>query len=129
MMITSDRLTSELVVASRRRSISSLIEASFSIIDIALRDVGLGLIVVVVAYEVVNGVVGKELLELGIQLGGQGLVMRDDQGGPLQTLDDVGHGERLPRAGNALENVMLSALQKPIGQLGNRLGLITGWLE
>ena len=29
-MITSRRLTSELVAASRRRSISSLIEASFS---------------------------------------------------------------------------------------------------
>jgi hypothetical protein len=37
-------------------------------------DVGFGLVVVVVGDEVLDGVLGKELLELGVELGRQGLV-------------------------------------------------------
>ena len=43
------------------------------------RDVGLGLVVVVVADEVLDGVLGKEALELLVELGGQRLVVRHDQ--------------------------------------------------
>src|SRR5262249_60189562 len=46
------------------------------------RDVGRGLVVVVVADEVLDRVPGEELLELSVELGGQGLVVGDDQGGP-----------------------------------------------
>jgi hypothetical protein len=43
-------------------------------VDVALGDVRFGLVVVVVADEVVDGVVGEELLELGVELGGQVLL-------------------------------------------------------
>ena len=51
---TSRRLTSALVDASRRRSISWLIEASFLDVDVPLRDVGFRLVVVVVADEIMH---------------------------------------------------------------------------
>ena len=44
---------------------------------------------------------GEEPLELGVELGGQGLVMRHDQGGPLRRLHDIGDGEGLARARRA----------------------------
>ena len=68
---------------------------------VCLRDVGLWLVVVVVADEVDHRVVWEELLELAAQLGGEGLVGRHDQGGHLAALDDVGHGEGLARACDA----------------------------
>ena len=76
-------------------------------VDVALRDVGLGLVVVVIADEVVDGVVRKELLELAVKLGGQRLVVRHDQRGPLHGLDDVGHREGLARAGHAHQHLVL----------------------
>ena len=45
------------------------------------RDVGLGLVVVVVADEVLDGVVGEELGELAGELRGERLVVRDDERG------------------------------------------------
>ena len=55
-------------------------------------DIGLRLVVVVVGDEVLHRVVGEELPELGAQLGGQGLVVGQHQGGALHCLDDLGHG-------------------------------------
>ena len=49
---------------------------------VLLREVGLGLVVVVVGDEVLDGVVREELAELGVELGRQGLVVGDHQGGP-----------------------------------------------
>ena len=57
------------------------------------RQVGLRLVVVVVADKVFDGVVGEKRHEFGRELSGQGLVMRDDQGGALCLFDDRGHGE------------------------------------
>ena len=46
-------------------------------------DVGLGLVVVVVADEVLDGVLGKEALELLVELRGERLVMRHHERGPV----------------------------------------------
>ena len=59
-MITSSRLTRALVAARRRRSMFSLIEGVFFDVDVALRDVRFGLVVVVIADEIVDGVVREE---------------------------------------------------------------------
>ena len=45
-------------------------------VDVPLRDVRLGLVVVVVADEVADGVVREEALELLVELGGERLVVR-----------------------------------------------------
>jgi hypothetical protein len=52
-------------------------------VGVARRDVRLRLIVVVVADEVLDGVVGEQLLELAVQLGRERLVGRQDQRGAL----------------------------------------------
>jgi hypothetical protein len=56
----------------------SLIDAVLLDEQVALRDVGLGLVVVVVADEVLDRVLRKELAELAVQLRGQRLVGRED---------------------------------------------------
>ena len=72
--------------------------------------VGLRLVVVVVAYEVLYGVAGEELLELGVELGGQRLVVAHHQRGAAQAGDDVGHGEGLAAAGDAQQRLVRETL-------------------
>ena len=80
-MTTSSRSIRLDVARSRRLSMSSLIEASFSMYDVGRRDVRLGLVVVVVRDEVLDRVLGEELPQLAVELGGQGLVVGEDQRG------------------------------------------------
>jgi hypothetical protein len=53
--------------------------AVFFDIGVAAGNVGFGLVVVEIAYEVVDGIVGEEVLKLGIELGSQRLVMAEHQ--------------------------------------------------
>ncbi len=66
---------------------------------ICLRHVRLRLVIVVIGDEVLNGVARKELPQLVGKLGCQCLVMRHDQGGPLQTLNQPCGGGRLSGTG------------------------------
>ena len=70
-------------------------------VGVGHRQVGLGLVVVVVGNEILHGIVREEGLELPVELGRQGLVVAEYQGRPLQSLDHVGHRERLARAGDS----------------------------
>ena len=70
-------------------------------------EVGLRLVVVEVGDEVFDGVLGEELLQLGIKLGGERLVVRKDERWPLGLLDDVGNGERLPRSRCPQEDLVM----------------------
>jgi hypothetical protein len=65
------------------------------------RHIGLRLVVVVVGDEVLDRVVREELAHLAVELRGQGLVRRQQQGRALHALDDVGDGEGLAGAGDA----------------------------
>ena len=70
-------------------------------VGVGLGEVGLRLVVVVVAHEVLNGVFGEEALELVEELGGQRFIMGDDKGRPLNGRDDVGHRKGFPRPGHS----------------------------
>ena len=72
-------------------------------IGVGGRQVGLGLVVVVVGNEILDEVLGKERFELAVELGGEGLVVAEDEGGAVELGDDVGHREGLPGAGHAHE--------------------------
>ena len=87
-------------------------------------DVGLGLIVIVVTDEILHGAVGEEGPEFVVELGGQRLVVGDDEGGTLHPLDDIRHGEGLPRTGDPQEDLMLRPPFDTTHELINRLGLI-----
>ena len=70
-------------------------------VSIRRRNVGLRLIVVVIAHEVANGIFRKQFPELAVELGGQGFIRRNDQGRPVGSSDDIGHGKSLAGAGHA----------------------------
>ena len=57
--------------------------------------------VFILGHEVFHRVLREEFLELAVELPGQGLIVRYDQSGLVQSLDDVGHGEGLAGAGDA----------------------------
>ena len=97
-------------------------------IGVRMGDIRLWLVVVVVGDEVLHRVVGEELLELGTQLGGQGLVVGQHQRGPLDGLDDLGHGEGLAGAGDAQQHLLLQPVLDALRQLGDGLGLVAGGL-
>jgi hypothetical protein len=60
-----------------------------------LGHVGFRLIVIVIGDEVLHCVLREEVPELAIELGGQGFVVGNDQGGKIEIFDDPGHGECL----------------------------------
>ena len=68
---------------------------------VGLRDIGLRLVIVVIADKVLDRIVGEEALELVVELGGQRFVMGNDQSRPLDRRDDVGHRKGFPRPGHS----------------------------
>ena len=123
-MMTSSRSSSARVAEWRMRSICSLIEQFLLDVGVGARDVGLGLVVVVVGDEVLDRVVGEEALELAVELGGQRLVGGEDQGRALGRLDHLGHGEGLAGAGDAEQHLVALVLADARHQLGDGGGLV-----
>ena len=95
-------------------------------VQVLRRHVGLGLVVVVVADEVLDGVVREELAELVAELRRERLVVGDDQRGLLDLRDDVGHREGLARAGDAEQRLVAVAAQHALAERGDGLGLVAG---
>jgi len=54
----------------------------------------------------VDGVVGEEVFEFAVQLGGEGFVVAQYQGRLLIVLNDIGHRERLTRTSYAQERLV-----------------------
>ena len=122
--MTSSRSSTARVAAWRMRSICSLIDGFLLDIGVGARDVGLGLIIIVIGDEIFDGVVGKKALELAVELGGQRLVGGQDQRGPLRRLDDFGHRKGLARAGDAEQHLVALVRVDALDELANRLGLV-----
>ncbi len=122
--ITSSRETSLLVADSRNRSMCSLMRGVFLDVDVALRDIGFGLVVVVIADEVADGVVGEEALELLVQLSRERLVVGEDQRRLVEGGDDMRGGHSLAGAGRAEQRLEALAGSIALDQFGNRFGLI-----
>ena len=79
-------------------------------VGVAGRNVGFRLVVIVVADEIFDRVIGEEGLELVEELRGEGLIVRQDDGGAIDVLDDLGHREGLARAGDAEQHLMAVAV-------------------
>ena len=129
-----DRGDDDDVVALEQRArgrvahaVDLLVDGRFLLdIGVGARDVGLGLVVVVVGDEVLDRVVGEEALELAIELGGEGLVGREDQRGALGARDDLRGGEGLARAGDAEQDLVGLAVVDALDELGDGGGLVAG---
>ena len=85
-------------------------------VEVLGRDVGLGLVVVVVGDEVLHGVAGEVGAELVAQLRGQRLVVGDDQRRPLDGLDRRRHRHRLAGTGRAEQRLEALAGLDPLGK-------------
>src|SRR5690606_25356777 len=66
------------------------------------------------------------VLELAVELGGERLVGREDQGGALGGGDHLGGGEGFSRAGDAEQDLIGLAIGDAFDQFGNGGGLVTG---
>ncbi len=95
-------------------------------VDVALGDVGFGLVVVVVADEVGDGVVGEDFLEFFVKLGGEGFVVGDDEHGAAELGGDVGHGEGFSGAGDAHEDLVLFSFVEAFDEGVDGGGLVAG---
>ena len=93
-------------------------------VGVRLRDVRLGLVVVVVGDEVLHRVVRQQLAELVGQLRGQRLVRRHHQGRALQPLDQPGGRGGLAGAGGAEQHDV--AARRP-GCALSRSSIAAGW--
>src|SRR5207302_10592830 len=82
-------------------------------VNVALGDVGFGLVVIVIANEIMNGVARKEGAELLVKLCRQGLVVRQHQGRLADLGDRMGRGERLSGSGRAQQRLTQLAAAKP----------------
>jgi hypothetical protein len=99
-----DRGDDDHVVALQQRPggrvahpVDRLVHRAFLLdVGVGARDVGFGLVVIVVADEIFDRIVGEEALELAVELRGQDLVGRQDQRRALQRLDDLAMVKVLP---------------------------------
>jgi hypothetical protein len=118
--------------AGRRvaHAVDLLVDRGFLLdVGVRARDVRLGLVIVVVGHEVLDGVVGKEALELAVELRREGLVRREDQGRALRLLDHLRHREGLARAGDAEQDLVALLAADAVDELGDRLRLVARRLE
>ena len=106
---TSRRVSNDCIAECRSRSMSSLTQGVLLDVRIGARDVRLGLVVVVVRHEVLDRVVREELLELRASCAARVLLCAITSVGRWICCDDVGHGERLARARDAEQRLMLLA--------------------
>ena len=93
-------------------------------VGVARGHVGFGLVVIVIADEIFDGVLREERFEFVKELRGERLVVREDDGGAIGLLDHLGHGEGFARAGDAEEDLMAVAVVEAADELGDGLGLV-----
>ena len=72
---------------------------------IGLRDIGFGLVVILIGNEVLNGILRKESFKLGVQLSGQYFIWGDYKGGPLKLFNYIGYRVGFTGAGYAKQNL------------------------
>ena len=127
---TTSRRDSSDEVAECRKPLDLVVDRAVLLdVGVGLGDVGLGLVIVVVRDEVLDGVVRQHLPQFVGELRGEGLVRGHHQGGTLQPLDEPGRGGRLAGAGGAEQNDVTLPRPDPALQILDRGGLITGGLE
>ena len=106
-------------------AVDLLVDGAFLLdIGVGPRHIGLGLIVIVVGDEIFDRVVGEEGFELPVELRRQGLVGRQNQGGPVGAGDHLRHGEGLARAGHAQQHLIALMFADGVHQLSDGAGLV-----
>ena len=128
-MITSSRSSSDRVAEWRMRSIASFTLELLLDVGVGARDVGLGLVIIVVADEIFDRIVGEEALELAVELGGEDLVRaRCTSAGRCSVSMTLAMVKVLPDAGDAEQHLALLAVERGLDQFLDRRRLVAGRL-
>ena len=103
--------------------------AVFFNIGICRRNIGLRLIIVVVADEILHRIVREKAAHLSTDLAGQCFVWFQNKGRTVASGNDVCHGESFAGAGNAEKRLCLIPGLQSFYQRINRLRLVSGGLK
>jgi hypothetical protein len=95
-------------------------------VRVGRRHVRFWLVIVVVGDEVLDRVVREESAKFTVQLCSKGLVVRENHGGPLHALNDLGCGHCFSASGDSEERLVRETLVYSLDELLDRLGLIPG---
>ena len=98
-------------------------------VNVALRDIGFGLVIIVIADEIMDGVAREEGAELLVELSGQRLIMGQHQRRFAELGDHVAGGKCFAGARGAEQSLTAAAGVKAFDKLGDGFGLIAGGLE
>ena len=98
-------------------------------IGIGPGNIGFGLVIVIVADEILNRVVWEKAFEFSVKLGGQSLVWGENDGGALGFFNHLGHGKGLAGARCTKQHLIPFARQHALGQFSNRGRLVARRLE
>ena len=98
-------------------------------IGIGLRHISFRLIVIVVADEILNRVMGKKGFELAVKLRGEGFVGSDNKGWFLDSRYHIGNSKGLSGPRYANQNLVLEPLLQPLGKGIDCVVLITFWFK
>ncbi len=93
-------------------------------IGIGARNIGFGLVIVVIGDKILDRIIWEKGFHLSIKLSRQSFVMCQDKGRALQIFDDLGHGEGFTRTGNAQQNLVFFKSLYAANQFLNSLRLI-----
>ena len=94
-------------------------------IGVGSRQIGLWLVVVIIADIILHRILWEEAPHFLIQLGGQRLVVRQDEHGFTYVGNDVGNGKRLTRTRHAQQHLGLVATTDAVRQLADSFRLVT----
>ena len=92
--------------------------------QVALRHIGLGLVIVVITHKVFDCIFWEKLAKLAVQLCCQGFIGSKHDGRSSQTGNHIGHGEGLARAGDAQQGLEHLTVQNAGDQLVDSCGLV-----
>ena len=97
-------------------------------VDVGGGNISFGLVKIVIADEIFDGIIWEKTLEFVIKLRSQGLVMREDKRGTIHSFDDLGHREGLARTGDPEQDLVFVTGFDSADELVDGRGLVAARL-
>ena len=98
----------------------------FFYVYIGYRQVGLGLVIIVIGDKILDSIFGKEGFKFPVKLGGECFIRCKHKGRTLCFLNDMRHGKGFTRTSNPQQNLRFHPLPNVGNQLFNGSGLVAG---
>ena len=95
-------------------------------VHIGHRQIGFGLIIIVIRHEIFNRILREKTFELAVKLGCQGFVVAQYKRWFLHLLHHIGYGKCFTRTGHTKESLVRNAHVDPVHQLPDGFRLVAG---